>query len=118
MVKVASTFGRSGTHDYVLLRATAVILATYAIFLVAFMVSVDTITYAVWTNLFANIGMKIYTMLALTAVLIHGWIGIWQVITDYVKNTGLRALIQFIVSVALIVYWLAGLLIVWPVEGV
>lgn len=118
MVKVATTFGRSGTSDYLLLRATAIILAAYAIFLVGFMVTADGITYAVWTNLFANLGMKIFTMLALTAVLIHGWIGIWQVLTDYVKNTGLRAFIQFTFSVALIVYWLAGLLVVWPVEGV
>jgi len=118
MVKVASTFGRSGTHDYILLRATAIILAAYSIFIVAFLATTDSVTYAVWTNLFANLGMKIFTMLALTAVLIHGWIGIWQVLTDYVKTTGPRAFIQFIVSVALIVYWLAGLLVVWPVEGV
>ncbi|MBA3989345.1 MAG: succinate dehydrogenase, partial [Idiomarina sp.] len=39
MVKVASTFGRSGTHDYVLLRASAVILATYLLFLVSFLVA-------------------------------------------------------------------------------
>lgn len=118
MVKVASTFGRSGTHDYILLRATALILAAYSIFMVGYLVSTPELTYAAWTGLFANFGMKVFTMLALTAVLIHGWIGIWQVLTDYVKHTGLRALVQFIFSVALIVYWLAGLLVVWPVEGV
>lgn len=118
MVKVASTFGRSGTHDFILLRASAIIMALYTIFMVSFLVSAETINYAVWTNLFAHLGMKIFTMLALTSVLIHGWIGIWQVLTDYVKNSGLRAFIQFVVSVALIVYWLTGLLVVWPVEGV
>jgi succinate dehydrogenase / fumarate reductase membrane anchor subunit len=118
MVRVASTFGRSGTHDFILLRASAIIMALYAIFMVSFLVSAAPLTYDVWTALFAGLGMKIFTMLALTSVLIHGWIGIWQVLTDYVKNTGLRAFIQFVVSVALIVYWLAGLLVVWPVGGV
>lgn len=118
MVRAAGTFGRSGTHDFILLRASAIIMALYTIFMVSFLVAADTLNYAVWTNLFAHLGMKIFTMLALTSVLIHGWIGIWQVITDYVKISGLRAFIQFVVSVALIVYWLAGLLVVWPVEGV
>lgn len=118
MVKVASTFGRSGTHDFILLRASAIIMLAYAIFLIGYLVSVDQVTYAAWTQLFGHMGMKIFTMLALTSILIHGWIGIWQVLTDYVKNTSFRALIQFIVSVALVVYWLAGLLVVWPVEGI
>ena len=118
MVKAASTFGRTGSHDFILLRASAIIMALYTIFMVSFIVSADAITYVTWTNLFAHLGMKIFTMLALTAVLIHGWIGIFQVLTDYVKNTGLRAFLQYAVCVALIVYWLAGLLVVWPVEGV
>ncbi|RWU11583.1 succinate dehydrogenase, hydrophobic membrane anchor protein [Pseudidiomarina gelatinasegens] len=118
MVKAASTFGRSGSHDFILLRASAIILALYSIFMVSFLVSADVITYVTWTNLFAHLGMKIFTMLALTAILIHGWIGIFQVLTDYVKKTGLRAFLQYAVCVALIVYWLAGLLVVWPVEGV
>lgn len=117
MVKVATTFGGSGTRDFVLLRASAIIIALYSIFMVSFLVTAEPLSYAVWTNLFAGLGMKIFTMLALTSVLVHGWIGIWQVLTDYVKNSGLRAFIQFVVSVALIVYWLAGLLVVWPVGG-
>ena len=118
MVKVASTFGRSGTHDFILLRASAIIMALYALFMVSFLVTAAPLSYAVWTNLFANLWMKVFTMLALTSVLIHGWIGIWQVLTDYVKHSGLRAFIQFVVSVALVAYWLAGLFVVWPVEGV
>ncbi len=118
MVKAVSTFGRTGSHDFILLRASAIILTLYTIFMVSFMVSVEQINYAVWTNLFAHVGMKIFTMLTLTAVLIHGWIGIFQVLTDYIKQSGLRAFLQYVVCVALIVYWLAGLLVVWPVEGV
>lgn len=115
MVKIASTFGRSGTHDFVLLRASAVILATYILFLVSFLVATPDLTYQAWTGLFGNLWMKIYTLLALTAVLAHGWIGIWQVLTDYVKNSLGRGVLQFIFSVALVVYWLAGLFVLWGV---
>ena len=59
--------------------------------------------------------MKVATMLVLTAVLIHGLIGIWQVLTDYVKAAGLRAFIQLVFSVGLIAVWLTGLFVLWGV---
>lgn len=115
MVKVASTFGRSGTHDFILLRASALILVFYAIFMVSFLVSTPQLTYEVWTALFSATWMKVFTMLALSGLLIHGWIGIWQVLTDYVKNSFGRGVLQFIVSLTLIVYWLIGLFVLWGV---
>ncbi|MCC5880165.1 MAG: succinate dehydrogenase, hydrophobic membrane anchor protein [Idiomarina sp.] len=115
MVKVASSFGRSGTHDFILLRASAIILLTYVLFLVSFFVATPQLTFDVWAGLFSNLWMKVYTLLALTALLAHGWIGVWQVLTDYVKNSLGRGVLQFIVSVALIAYWLTGLFVLWGV---
>ncbi|EDP98723.1 succinate dehydrogenase, hydrophobic membrane anchor protein [Shewanella benthica] len=54
-------------------------------------------------------------MLALVAILVHAWIGIWQVLTDYVKPLMLRGLLQFIVVIAAMSYLAAGMLIVWGV---
>jgi len=115
MVKVASSFGRSGTHDYILVRASAIILATYALFLVSFFVATPQLTFEVWTGLFSSIWMKVYTLLAFTALLAHGWIGIWQVLTDYVKNSLGRGVLQFIVSLALIAFLFTGLFVLWGV---
>ena len=115
MVKVASTFGRSGTHDFVLIRASALIMAAYAIFLVIWLVANPGIDYQQWVTLYSHIGMKVFTLLALTGLLIHGWIGIWQVLTDYVKNSRLRGAIQYITVIALGVYWFTGLLVLWGV---
>ena len=36
MVKVAGTFGRSGVHDYILLRASAIILLAYTLYFIGF----------------------------------------------------------------------------------
>ena len=115
MVKVASSFGRSGTHDFILLRASAAILATYALFLISFLIATPTLDFEVWTGLYSNLWMKVFTLLALTGLLAHGWIGIWQVLTDYVKNSLGRGVLQCLVSVALIVYWLTGLFVLWGV---
>ncbi|EAQ32706.1 MULTISPECIES: succinate dehydrogenase, hydrophobic membrane anchor protein [Idiomarina] len=115
MVREAGTFGRSGPHDFILLRASAVVMLLYVLFMVGFFASTADVTYANWTGLFSNLWMKVFTLLALTGVLVHGWIGIWQVLTDYVKASGVRAFIQFVFSVGLIIVWLTGLFVLWGV---
>ena len=115
MVTAAATFGRSGSHDFILLRASAIVMVLYSLFMAGFFLSTPDVAYQVWSGLFANIWMKVFTMLALSSVLIHGWIGIWQVSTDYVKASGLRAFIQLVFSVGLIAVWLTGLFVLWGV---
>lgn len=115
MVTNASTFGRSGVRDFVLVRASAIVLACYILFLTGFFLTTSEVTYEVWQSLFHNFAMKLFTMIALIALLVHAWIGMWQVLTDYVKPVLLRALLQFVINVTAVCYVLAGLLILWGV---
>ena len=55
--------------------------------------------------------MQLFTLLALAALLLHGWIGLWQVITDYIKPAALRAAALALVSVTVISYLAFGLLV-------
>ena len=80
MVTNSATFGRSGVHDYILIRATALIMTCYVLYLVGF-VAFNDITYEVWTGFFATTFTKVFTLLTLLCVLIHAWIGLWQVLT-------------------------------------
>ncbi|MGB0936652.1 MAG: succinate dehydrogenase, hydrophobic membrane anchor protein [Colwellia sp.] len=115
MVNVVASAGRNGTHDFLLLRASAIILALYTLLLAGFFIVTPTVTYDVWHNFFACMPVKIATMLALLALLVHARIGIWQVLSDYVKTAFLRGALQFVVSVLLIAYVLFGFSIVWGV---
>ncbi len=115
MVTNAASFGRSGVHDFILLRASAVILACYAIFLVGYVACSSPITYDAWHGLFSALPMKVFTLLALVALLVHAWIGVWQVLTDYVKCTSLRGILQFTFVVTVFCYLAAGIVIVWGV---
>ncbi|TRX56564.1 succinate dehydrogenase, hydrophobic membrane anchor protein [Thalassomonas sp. M1454] len=115
MVGNVATLGRNGIHDFILIRASALVLAAYSIFMLCFFICTPTVTYEIWQGLFANLAMKIFTILAVIAVLFHAWIGIWQVLTDYVKNIKVRGLLQFIFTITLFVYVLAVLLTVWGV---
>jgi succinate dehydrogenase / fumarate reductase membrane anchor subunit len=114
MVKIAGTFGRSGVHDFILLRASAVILLAYILYLVGFIISAD-ISYQVWTGFFSLTLTKVFTLLALIAMLVHSWIGIWQVLTDYVKCTLLRGTLQFVLIAVAFVYVIFGFVILWGV---
>lgn len=113
MVINQASFKRDGVQDFVSLRATALILAAYAIFIVGFIVCTPVMTYEVWHGLFSNLGMKVFTLLALASFLIHARIGLWQVLTDYVKCAKTRALLGFVLNVAALAYVAAGLFVLW-----
>jgi len=114
MVKVAGTFGRSGVHDYLLIRASALILLAYAIYLVGFIAMTD-IDYASWSHFFSMTLTKVFTLFALLSMLVHAWIGLWQVLTDYVKCTMLRGALQFLLTSVAFIYVIAGFVILWGV---
>jgi succinate dehydrogenase / fumarate reductase membrane anchor subunit len=115
MVNVAATVGRSGVHDFILLRASAVILALYVLFIAFFFVTTPVVTFEVWHQFFESLFVKVFTLVALFAVLVHAWIGIWQVLSDYVKPALVRGVLQFIFSVTLLSYLAMGFLTVWGV---
>ncbi|MEW6993620.1 succinate dehydrogenase, hydrophobic membrane anchor protein [Colwelliaceae bacterium MEBiC 14330] len=115
MVNVVASVGRNGVHDFILLRASAIILVSYTLLLAGFFVVTPTVTYDVWQGFFAYVSVKVATILALLALLVHAKIGIWQVLSDYIKPAFLRAALQFLFSVTLIAYLVFGFSIVWGV---
>ncbi|WP_022941360.1 succinate dehydrogenase, hydrophobic membrane anchor protein [Psychromonas hadalis] len=114
MVKVAGTFGRSGVHDYLLIRASALVLLAYILYLVGF-VAFTEITYVTWTEFFSSTLTKVFSLFALISMLVHAWIGLWQILTDYIKCTKLRGALQFILTSVAFIYVIFGFVILWGV---
>ena len=115
MVSNASALGRNGVHDYILVRASAIVLTLYIIYMVGFFAITGDITWQVWSGFFSSAFTKVFTLLALFSILIHAWIGMWQVLTDYVKPVALRLSLQLLIVVALAVYVIYGFVVVWGV---
>ncbi|WP_117076046.1 succinate dehydrogenase, hydrophobic membrane anchor protein, partial [Klebsiella pneumoniae] len=67
------------------------------------------------TGFFSSAFTKVFTLLALVSILIHAWIGMWQVLTDYVKPLAVRLILQLLIVVALVAYVLYGFVVVWGV---
>ncbi|MFA0084573.1 succinate dehydrogenase, hydrophobic membrane anchor protein [Vibrio sp. 10N.286.49.C2] len=113
MVGSVSSVGRNGVHDFLLIRATAIIMTLYTIYIVSFCAFSGDISYVSWTQFFGGTFTKVFTMLALTSVLIHAWIGLWQVLTDYIKCTKLRGGLQLAIVATLLGYFFSGFFILW-----
>ncbi|VFP83399.1 succinate dehydrogenase membrane anchor subunit [Candidatus Erwinia haradaeae] len=113
MVNNASALGRHGLHDWLLVRATAIMITLYVVYIVVMIMMSDTITYSVWHRFFQSSFTKVFTCLTLVSILIHGWIGMWQVLTDYIKLLAIRMLLQLAIIVVLFVYAIYGTLVVW-----
>ncbi len=115
MVTNQANIKRNGIQDYVSIRATAAIIAAFTLYLAFFFITTDDITYEIWKGLFSTIGMKVFTLAALVAVMIHTRIGLWQVLTDYIKAPGLRAVLQYVLNIIGFVYVAVGLFVLWGV---
>lgn len=113
MVNNGSALGRNGIQDWLLLRASAIIITLYVIYLLAFFATASEITYVVWHSFFSAAMTKVFTLLAVLSILVHAWIGMWQVLTDYVKPLALRLVLQLAIVVALLVYLLYAMTILW-----
>lgn len=113
MVSNASALGRNGVHDWLLLRASAIIMTLYVLYILGFVVMSDTLTYDTWHGFFASSFTKVFTLLTLLCILVHGWVGMWQVLTDYVKSVAMRLVLQLLVIVVVLVYAIYGTVVVW-----
>lgn len=115
MVTNQASIKRDGVQDFVSLRTTAIVILAYSIYMTWFFVSTPSITYEVWSGLFSALWMKVFTFATLVSIMIHVRIGLWQVLTDYVKPHRMRMIIQYILNLIAFAYVAIGLFVLWGV---
>ena len=112
MVSSVTHLGRSGVFDWMIQRVTAYVLAIYTVFLLGFLLTTE-VSYDSWSALFEQTWFRIFTLLALLSIGAHAWVGLWTVTTDYIKAAGLRFLVQAVCGLAMFVYVVWGIQILW-----
>lgn len=115
MLNITTALGRNGFQDWILQRVTAVILGLYSFGLLIFWISMSWCANLSWQILFNNTSMRLVTIIALIALIIHAWIGMWIIITDYIKTTILAFITKILVFLSLIFYLLWGIQILWGI---
>ena len=99
-----------GLRDWLMQRATAVVLTLYLIALAIQIVSARPLDHDAWVSLFVPLGMKAATLIAFVALAYHAWVGMRNIWMDYVRPIGIRMLLQLGT-----ILWLAACL-VWAVQ--
>lgn len=104
---------KNGLQDWIIQRVSAIVVGAYSLFIFAFLICHANLTYATWHALFDHTVVKIISLITLLLVMMHAWVGIWTVFTDYVKPQVLRLILQAIVIIALVYYFFWGVQILW-----
>ncbi|OGT36236.1 MAG: succinate dehydrogenase, hydrophobic membrane anchor protein [Gammaproteobacteria bacterium RIFCSPHIGHO2_12_FULL_37_14] len=115
MVKSVLGVNHQGLSEWVIQRISAVLMVIYIISMMFYFVMNPNLSYAEWHYLFSRDWMKIATLLFMVSLSFHAWVGIWTVLTDYVKPYVIRAILNFFVLMMLITCLLWGMLILWSV---
>jgi len=120
MVTAVTSFGRSGLYDWLIQRVSAVVLAAYTLFVAGFIVLTPELTFAVWSDLYSTLCMRVFSLAALLSIAAHAWIGLWAVLTDYLTNrmmgakaTVLRLVAQGVLGLVTMTYTVWGIEILW-----
>ena len=102
-----------GLGDWLLQRLTAVVMAIYTVAALAAIVWCAPASHADWRAMFSGAFFRPFTMLFLVALLYHAWVGMRDILMDYVHPTGIRLALQSAVAVVLLLYLIWSASILW-----
>ncbi len=112
-VKAATSLGRSGLQDWIIQRISAVVLAVYSLYIFYFLLTIPSFSFQLWQALFQNEFFRVMSLLALVSLLLHAWIGLWTVSTDYIKPPAIRFLFQSLLILFCLSCLIWGVQILW-----
>lgn len=109
----AVTGAHYGMRDWLAQRITAVVMAVYSLIVAAVLLGGQPINYAVWRELFNQGWMRVATLLFAASLSWHAWVGMRDILMDYVKPTALRLSMEVLTVVLLAIYLGWAIEILW-----
>ena len=93
-----------GLRDWLSQRVTAILMALFTVALLAQVIfSKGPISYYKWAGIFSAQWMKVLTFALIISLAWHAWVGMREILMDYIKPVVLRLALQVFVIV-----WLVG----------
>jgi succinate dehydrogenase / fumarate reductase membrane anchor subunit len=108
-----------GLRAWLLQRFTAIYLAVYLCVLLVYLALQKNIDYPAWHGVFAAPLAGVATGLFSAALLLHVWVGIRDVLIDYVHAVWLRLVLMTMTALALLgsVLWVVRALMLAAMRG-
>jgi succinate dehydrogenase / fumarate reductase membrane anchor subunit len=113
MVNRVVTGAHYGLRDWLIQRITAVVMAAYIVVLAVYLLMQPYWDYDVWTALFSSQMVRTFSLLFLLSLFFHAWIGVRDIVMDYIKPAGVRLVIHVLVILALLLYTIWSVQILW-----
>ena len=102
-----------GLGDWLLQRLTAVVMALYTMVLFIGVMLSPPRSYADWQAFFSPMLFRVASLLFIAALLYHAWVGMRDILMDYLKATSIRLTAQAAVGLMLIFYFFWAASILW-----
>lgn len=110
MVKLRKSLSAGhGLNAWLQQRVTAVVILLAAAILIAFLALGSCAAvegFSAWTAFFSCTWVRIVAQILVIAVVVHAWIGVRDIVMDYIKSYSARVTLYM-----LIILWLLGSLI-------
>jgi succinate dehydrogenase / fumarate reductase membrane anchor subunit len=103
----------SGLKAWALQRLTAIFVALFTLYLVGVFLFAAPVDHAAWKAWLGGPTVSVLMLLYAASILLHAWIGIRDVLLDYVQPIAIRATLLGLVGFALVAMglWTAQALI-------
>ena len=102
-----------GTGDWLLQRLTAVAMVVFTLGFIACLLWHKPASYSDWKDLFSGSVARLSTTFFFAALLYHAWVGMRDIVMDYVKPTGIRLGLQTLIGTVLVLYLIWSASILW-----
>jgi succinate dehydrogenase / fumarate reductase membrane anchor subunit len=102
-----------GLRDWLIQRVTAAVMAVYSVALAGYLLWQPQLSYDVWTGLFSSLLMRTFTLLFMFGLFYHAWIGVRDIVMDYVKQASVRLVIHILVILVFLLYAIWSVQILW-----
>jgi succinate dehydrogenase / fumarate reductase membrane anchor subunit len=93
-----------GSGSWLAQRITALVMAVYMVIMLVVVLGGRPLSYGVWQDLFSQGWMRVATLLFAASLAWHAWIGVRDILMDYIKHDGLRLTLQVLTILLLATY--------------
>lgn len=104
-----------GMRFWLTQRLTALVMAAYFVLVVVLLLLVRPEGFEGWRNFISPIWLRCATFLFFASLCTHAWLGVRDVLRDYIFNGVLRQYLQIVVDILLVVYWVWLGFILWNI---
>jgi len=107
------TFRAQGMRAWLLQRLSSVYMAIFIVTVLIWFLVSDAISYSAWRDILGQPVVAVAVVLFFCSLLIHAWVGMRDVLIDYVPIMSLRLVILLGIAVLLLAMgiWVAFILI-------